>query len=125
MVGRLIYIQEFFKGDISGSLFSCSNFCSCLFFLSNFSPAYFYYLHCPCMGHAGMGLHTVSVDRFFFLLFYAMRRGTERWISIAYPDCHEDMPIYTRFNIRHSYPGFRWRGLWRLFFIVYGDDSLE
>lgn len=34
-----------------------------------------------------------------------MRRGTVRWISIAYPDCHEDMPIYTRFNIRHSsYP---------------------
>jgi hypothetical protein len=37
--------------------------------------------------------------------------------SIAYLDCHEDMPIYTRFNIRHSYPGFRWRGLWRPFFL--------
>lgn len=61
----------------------------------------------------------MSVDRFFFLLFYAMRRGTVRWISIAYPDRHEDMPIYTRFNIRHSsYPGFRWRGLWRPFFFM-------
>jgi hypothetical protein len=67
------------------------------------------------MGYAGMGLYTVSVERFFLLLFYAMRRGTVRWISIAYPGCHEDMPIYTRFDIRHSYPGFRWRGLWRPF----------
>lgn len=95
------------------------SFSSLIYFL----PAYFLLLSlCSCVGHAGMGLYTVSVVRFFFFLFYAMRRGTVRWISIAYPDCHEDMPIYTRFNIRHSsYPVSDGVGCGVLF---YGDDSL-
>lgn len=119
-LGGFIYIQEFFKGDISGFIHVQISVPVSF----SFSPSLLLFI-IFIVFLRGIRWHGATYcvgGQFFFLLFYAMRRGTVRWISIAYPIATTIcLFILGLISVIH----IRFQMAWAVASFFYGDCSLD